>query len=188
MKSTPLGIALIVLVFSTLAFACNRGHAQTTQGEHLTEAGQARLQTHVEVILAEAPALGETVERTDAEWRDLLTDEQYDILREAGTERAFSGHLANNHELGTYHCAGCGAPLFVSDAKFESGTGWPSFFQSIEEGRVAEFSDLAYGRVRTEVRCPRCGGHLGHLFSDGPAPTGQRYCINSAALDFREAD
>lgn len=126
------------------------------------------------------------VMKTDEEWKEELTAEEYRILREKGTEPAFSGKYWDNHKKGIYHCAACGNPLFDSETKFESGTGWPSFYQPVEAGNVATETDKSYGMVRTEVLCNRCGGHLGHVFEDGPKPTGLRYCINSASLDFEE--
>ena len=125
------------------------------------------------------------IERTDDEWRALLTPEQYAVLRQAGTERAFAGKYVDEHSDGTYHCAACGAELFDASTKFESGSGWPSFWAASEANAVELVHDHSHGIVRTEVRCRRCGSHLGHLFPDGPAPTGDRYCMNSLALDLR---
>ncbi|MCB9316153.1 MAG: peptide-methionine (R)-S-oxide reductase MsrB [Lewinellaceae bacterium] len=122
--------------------------------------------------------------KSDAEWKRSLSEMEYYVLREEGTERAFTGDLLKNHETGTYTCRGCGLPLFASDTKFNSGTGWPSFWKSINPDYVAEVKDSSFGMMRTEVECARCGGHLGHVFDDGPKPTGLRYCINSVSLDF----
>jgi peptide-methionine (R)-S-oxide reductase len=128
----------------------------------------------------------EKITKTDAEWRAELTPEQYRILREQGTEPAFDNAYWNNHEAGLYRCAGCGLELFRSGDKFDSGTGWPSFTQPTQPENVGTDTDRTYGMARTEVHCPRCGGHLGHVFTDGPAPTGLRYCMNSGALKFEE--
>ena len=127
------------------------------------------------------------VVKTDAEWKQLLTPEQFYVTRKAGTERAFTGPYWNDHRTGLYRCVCCGSPLFRSEAKFESGTGWPSFFQPIETDAVEERSDRAFGMIRTEVRCATCDAHLGHVFDDGPEPTGLRYCMNGTALKL-EAD
>jgi peptide-methionine (R)-S-oxide reductase len=121
---------------------------------------------------------------SEEEWKKKLTKEQYNVLREKGTEPAFTGKYWNHHEKGTYKCAACGAPLFSSDKKFDSGTGWPSFDQPIDDSMIQEEEDRSHGMVRTEVLCKNCGGHLGHVFNDGPKTTGCRYCINSISLDF----
>ncbi len=128
------------------------------------------------------------VPNTDAEWREKLSPEQYQILRQGGTERAFTGEYWDSKASGTYKCAGCGTELFASDTKYESGSGWPSFFKPMNPETIDEFDDRSFGMVRTEIRCSNCGGHLGHVFPDGPQPTGLRYCVNSASLDLDEAD
>ncbi|HEX6457503.1 MAG TPA: peptide-methionine (R)-S-oxide reductase MsrB [Thermoleophilaceae bacterium] len=127
--------------------------------------------------------MGTKIEKSDAQWRDELTPEQYEVLRRKGTEPPFTGRDVHSKEDGMYRCAGCGAELFSSDTKFESGTGWPSFYEPAASANIELVEDRSHGMVRTEVVCGTCGGHLGHLFPDGPAPTGQRYCMNSCALE-----
>jgi len=127
------------------------------------------------------------IEKSDKEWRARLTPQQYKVCREAGTEPAFTGAYWNEKASGTYHCVCCGAPLFSSETKFDSGTGWPSFYKPVEAGVLDERQDRGFSMIRTEVLCAKCGGHLGHVFEDGPRPTGLRYCINSASLSLRKS-
>jgi peptide-methionine (R)-S-oxide reductase len=129
--------------------------------------------------------MSEKIERSDEEWRQLLSPEEYHVLRQKGTERAFTGRYWKTKEPGTYVCAACGAALFDAHAKYESGSGWPSFYQPVAEEAVATETDISHGMVRTEAVCAKCGSHLGHVFEDGPAPTGLRYCMNSASLKLK---
>jgi peptide-methionine (R)-S-oxide reductase len=164
----------IVILFAFLllpALSC----AQQQPGSGVSKLGAP-------ISLAGFPSVSDKVIKTDADWKNELTPEQYDVLRQKGTETPGSGALLHNHDHGVFVCAACGNPLFGSDTKFESGTGWPSFYQPIEKGRVLEVMDE--DGSRTEVLCARCGGHLGHVFDDGPKPTGLRYCMNSVAMKF----
>lgn len=128
------------------------------------------------------------IERSEEEWKELLTPDQFYILRQKGTERPFTGSLLNNKDYGIYSCAACDNDLFISDTKFDSGCGWPSFFETLSKEAVAYHLDRSYGMLRTEVTCGACGGHLGHVFNDGPPPAGKRYCMNSISLKFRAVE
>jgi peptide-methionine (R)-S-oxide reductase len=128
------------------------------------------------------------IDKSDEEWKKELTQEQYHVCREGGTEPAFSGKYYNSHKQGIYLCACCKQKLFSSTQKFDSGTGWPSFFDQIDKNAITTLTDTSHNMVRTEIRCAKCGSHLGHLFPDGPAPTHMRYCVNSLSLDFQEED
>lgn len=179
-------LSLIPAIFLALLVACGQT-AKPSTAETATNTPTTTITAETEPS-PEIPEQAETspypISKTDREWREQLTAEEYYILRRHGTERPFSGDLLNNKKTGTYICAACQNPLFSSDTKFKSGTGWPSFYQPIEGGKVGETIDDSYGMIRTEVHCNRCGGHLGHVFDDGPAPTGLRYCINAVSLDF----
>ena len=177
MKTVLLMSAALILV------ACVRSNAQDPAARTMAKAPASKIATSPK-IKPTAPPATDRVKLSPEEWKKKLTPEEFYILREAGTERPGTGKLLKNKENGVYTCAACGAPLFDSDTKFESGTGWPSFYTPIQSGRVAEVSDDAHGMRRVEVRCARCDGHLGHVFNDGPKPTGLRYCINSVSLDF----
>jgi len=132
--------------------------------------------------------MSEKASKTEQEWKEQLSPEQYQVTRQCGTERAFTGKYWNTKDKGTYNCICCGEPLFTSDTKFDSGTGWPSFFEPVQEGAVATITDKSHGMARTEVRCAKCNAHLGHVFEDSPTPTGLRYCMNSASLDLKATE
>jgi peptide-methionine (R)-S-oxide reductase len=168
-------LSVALLGLSLVAMSCNRPTATAADKPAASKPASQ-----------EAPVA--RIEKTEAEWKQILDPEQYQVIREKGTERSGSGEYVNNHERGTYKCAACGLELFSSDSKFESGTGWPSFWQPIARNHVTEITDRSHGMTRTEVTCARCGGHLGHVFDDGPKPTGLRYCMNSISLKFTPAE
>lgn len=172
----------LLLILLTIA-ACNTNPVQNTASTAVDKTPKA---VATDSLVPPQYADGKLikVEKTKEQWMQVLSEMEFYVLRQEGTERAFSGDLWDHHEHGTYICRGCGLPLFSSDTKFNSGTGWPSYFQPISPDAVAEITDNSHGMSRTEVECARCGGHLGHVFDDGPKPTGLRYCMNSASLDF----
>jgi peptide-methionine (R)-S-oxide reductase len=173
------------LIFALSIFSCGTSHTTDPKPGSAEPATVASMPTDT-IVPAQFDPSGKliTITKTDAEWKKLLTEQEYYVLRQKGTERAFTGDLVNNHEKGVFICAACGLPLFSSTTKFESGTGWPSFYQPITPESVGKNKDSSYGMDRDEVLCARCGGHLGHVFDDGPRPTGLRYCMNSVSLDF----
>ncbi len=174
------------VVVAALTVAATWAVASATPGERRVMAVPARASATASQLGTDEAARQDPtrVVRSDAEWKKLLKPEQFSVLRRGGTEMAFTGRYWNDHDRGVYRCAACGYDLFSSDTKFDSGTGWPSFWSPILAAHVVTVEDRSLGMVREEVRCARCGSHLGHVFDDGPAPTGLRYCINSAALSF----
>src|SRR5262245_45829475 len=182
------------LIFCSIALLAALGYLVATQTgkPHANSATGDSAMIRVYVFNQKGELVGpietEKLVLSETQWRKRLSPEQFDVLRSSGTERPFCGALLDNKQTGVYTCAGCGLPLFSSDAKFHSGTGWPSFFQPIAEGNVAEQGDHSHGMTRTEINCARCDGHLGHVFDDGPRPTGLRFCLNSASLNFTPSE
>ncbi len=183
-------VALMLAMVAALT-ACNTDAAAARDDEAPSAVAASPVNEPAKKAMKEAPTnaqnppkVGTKSKLTEADWAEILTDDEFAVLRKDGTERAFTGKYWDHKGHGVYHCSGCGAPLFASEHKFKSGTGWPSFTTPVEKGRVGEEVDNKYGMVRTEVHCAHCDGHLGHVFPDGPQPTGLRYCINSVSLDF----
>jgi methionine-R-sulfoxide reductase len=184
---TTIGLALFACLLAAVVCAQTRPAdvPTTSPSENTTVKIHVKVFNKAgEIVEVDSPR----VEKSDEEWQKILTPEQYQIARAKGTEAAFCGTLLDNHKDGVYSCVCCGLPLFSSNAKFNSGTGWPSFFNPVADENVVEHTDSSYGMRRTEILCARCGAHLGHVFEDGPRPTGLRFCVNSESLKFTDSD
>lgn len=176
MKKYIIGMAILLLVFSVVIIAADQ---KTDEGKSMAE--QKKGKSEQKKIIGDAK---DKVNLSDNEWKNILSEEEYKVLRECGTEPAFTGKYYNHKGKGTYVCAGCGNELFSSKTKYESGSGWPSFWNAVDSTKIKKITDTSYGMVRVEIKCGRCDAHLGHVFDDGPQPTGLRYCVNSVSLDF----
>lgn len=185
-------LLVVACVAGAIILAAPRRQPSEPSDQSVEKSREKKKMVQVYVFNREGALVGPVdspkLELSDQEWQKRLRRQQYEVLRAKGTERAFCGTLLDNKMQGVYTCVGCGLPLFSSDSKFNSGTGWPSFFQPIGNGNVAEHRDFAHGMVRTEILCARCDGHLGHVFDDGPRPTGLRFCLNSESLSFTPSE
>ena len=188
MKYRSITLMLAIMISATATFITWQSQlSPAASAKGATPTATPKTKTVRELTFIEGEFDGKRLATTDAEWKKLLTADEFYVMRKEGTEAPYTGELTDNKKAGTYHCAACGLPVFKSDAKYDSHTGWPSFFQPIFRRNVAEKEDRSLEEVRTEVECARCGAHLGHVFDDGPRPTGLRYCMNSISLRFKPA-
>lgn len=187
-KNKLMIILIAVSVLAVAGFLISNGQESLTASKRTTAEQDSIKKVSTIQNKNDGTNMEKKIIKSDEEWKKELTPEEYYVLREKGTERAFTGEFYENHEDGTYLCAACGNELFSSDTKYESGSGWPSYWAPLSEDNVEIETDRSHGMIRSEVKCSRCGSHLGHVFDDGPNPTGKRYCINSISLDFKKKD